>query len=259
MGCLTPFVIEVVDKISGLPSHVLVPCGHCEGCLRKKQSDWISRLLVETQMSLSSFFVTLTYDETHLPFPEGVNKKDVQLFWKTFRKYNSFGKFKYFLVSEYGGITSRPHYHCLLFFRSRVDWILLSRLIEKTWKNGQHKIGTVDAASISYCAKYCLKSRADPRRIYDNKTFSMMSKRPAIGYDLLVLSEKFAERECFEVVSGDKVVSMPRYYRDKIHDDLAKYNHAQEIQEKYRKLPSSLTAFDRYIYRMSFERKQRRM
>lgn len=256
MACITPFYIDVVDKITGLPSKVLVPCGKCEQCLKKKQSDWIARLMVEQQLALSSFFVTLTYDESHLPFPEGVNKRDVQLFFKTFRKYNEFGKFKYFLVSEYGSISSRPHYHLLLFFRNRVDWIRLSYVLERCWRQGQHKIGTVDISSIRYCAKYCLKSRSDCRHIFNNRTFSLMSKRPAIGYELLSCSREFSERNCFEVVSGNTCVAMPRYYRDKIFDDLQKYEHFQEIQEKYSKCPSALSAADRYNKRVSFERKQ---
>lgn len=255
MACLTPFYIDVTNKISGEVSKVLIPCGKCEGCLKKKQSDWISRLLVEAQLSLSSFFVTLTYDESHLPFPEGVNKKDVQLFFKSFRK--RYKKFKYFLVSEYGSISSRPHYHCLLFFRSRVDWILLSRDIEDCWKKGQHKIGTVDIVSIRYCAKYCLKSRSDTRHYYTNKTFGMYSKRPALGYDLLSIASQFAERDCFEVVSGDRCVAMPRYYRDKIFDDLQKFEHFKKIQEKYSKRESVLTANERCFKRIEFERKQK--
>lgn len=257
MACLTPFFIDVFDKISGEKSKVLIPCGKCEGCLKKKQSDWISRLLVEAQLSLSSFFVTLTYDENHLPFPEGVNKKDVQLFIKCFRK--RYNKFKYFIVSEYGSISSRPHYHMLLFFRHRIDWILLSRDLEECWKKGQHKIGTVDIASIRYCAKYCLKSRFDSRHFYVNTTFGMYSKRPAIGYDLLSIANQFAERDCFEVVSGDRCVAMPRYYRDKIFDDLQKYEHAKEIQEKYSKRVSTLTAEDRYNKRLDFARRQREL
>lgn len=260
MACITPFYLDVEDKITGLSSRVLVPCGKCEECLKKKQSDWIARLYVESQMSLSSFFVTLTYDESHLPFPEGVNKRDVQLFFKKFRKKYKC-KFTYFLVSEYGSISSRPHYHCLLFFRARVDWILLSRDIEDCWKKGQHKIGTVDIASIRYCAKYCLKSRSDSRHFYDNKTFGMYSKRPALGSDLLDkrLIRQFSERNCFEVVSFNRCVAMPRYYRDKIFDDLQKYDHAKEIQEKYSKRVSALTAEDRYNKRLDFARRQREL
>lgn len=255
MACLTPFYIEVKDKKDRVVDLVLVPCGKCEDCLKKKQSDWISRLFVEAQMSLSSFFVTLTYDENNLPFPDGVNKKDVQLFFKAFRKIAP-GKFKYFLVSEYGSVSSRPHYHFLLFFDCKYDWITLSYDIEKCWKKGQHKIGTVGLDSISYCAKYCLKSKRDPRNIYDNPTFALMSKRPAIGYDLLKLKRDFKDRGCFEVCSGDQVVSMPRYYRDKIFNKFQRKAHAQEIQEKYGNRPSALLAYDRYIRRVSFDRKQ---
>ena len=182
MACLTPIRLESTDKITGETIYIYVPCGKCEDCLKKKQSDWISRLLVETQVSFSSFFITLTYDENHLPYPEGVNKKDVQLFFKRFRKlFNKTEKFKYFLVSEYGAISSRPHYHFLLFCRFCLSPISLSYILEDSWKLGQHKIGTVDISSITYCSKYCLKSKCDVRHIFDNKTFAMMSKRHTIS------------------------------------------------------------------------------
>lgn len=264
MACLTPFYIDVTDRITGLVSKVLVPCGKCEGCLKKKQSDWISRLYVESLMSLSSFFVTLTYDENHLPFPEGVNVKDVQLFMRRFKKKSPY-KFKYFVVSEYGSISSRPHYHILFFFRDRYDWITLSYDLADCWKLGQHKIGTVDIASIRYCAKYCLKSRVDSRHLYKNKTFSLVSKANrwdkmnSIGSDLFSELKKYSDREIFEVVSYDRCVAMPRYYRDKVFDDLAKFNHAEEIQRIYKELPGALDASERYNKRISFERKQRQM
>lgn len=260
MACITPFVMNVTDKKTGLTRPVLVPCGKCEGCLKKKQSDWIARLFVESYMSLSSYFITLTYDENHLPFPEGVNVVDVQNFFKSFRKhFSKEQKFTYFLVSEYGAISSRPHYHFLLFCRFKFDWIMLSNIIEQVWKKGQHKIGTVDMASISYCAKYCLKSKNDPRHFYDNKTFALVSKRPAIGYDLLSLKKDFRSRDCFEVVSGNSVVAMPRYYRDKIFTKVQKLRYAQKIQEKYRDRPDTLTSADRYNKRVSFDRKQSQM
>lgn len=263
MGCLTPFHRKIVDKLTGEEISVLVPCGKCEDCLKKKQSDWISRLLLECQVSLSSFFITLTYDENHLPFPQGVNKRDVQLFFKRFRKHFSKSqKFTYFLCSEYGSISSRPHYHFLLFCRFDLEFIPLSYLLADSWDSGQHKIGTVDVSSIAYCSKYCLKSRVDVRHFYRNKTFALMSKRPAIGFDLFKIKDQFVERKCFEVVSGDRCVAMPRYYRDRMgFDEQDLLDHYYEIQQKqiqiHRDNPVTvMSEFDRISKRIAFERKQ---
>lgn len=262
MACLYSFHRKVVNKITGEEQDVLLPCGKCEECLKKKQSDWISRLLLEAQVSTSAFFITLTYDENHLPFPVGVNKEDVQKFFKRFRKkFKKNQKFTYFLVSEYGSISSRPHYHFLLFCRFDCDLIPLSYILEDSWKFGQHKIGTVDVSSITYCSKYCLKSRTDVRHFYGNKTFALVSKRPALGFDLFKIKDKFVENHCFEVVSGNMVVAMPRYYRDRMgfsDQDLA--DHQYEIQEKYKdRAVTPMSAADRYAKRVSFERRQKRM
>lgn len=266
MSCLTPFYLDVEDKITGFKYPVLVPCGKCEECLKQKQSSWIARLSVETLFSKSAFFITLTYDEKHLPFPEGVNKKDCQLFFKTFRKYFKHD-FKYFLVSEYGSVSSRPHYHLLLFVRDSVSPMDLTYTLERCWKNGQHKIGSVDIASISYCAKYCLKSRVDSRHIFRNKTFSLISKRPAIGRDFLVdengelthVAKMYVENPCFEFYCNGRIVSLPRYYRDFLYDEDIKLIHRNEVQAKYSQRPSALTAKDKYFKRLEFERKQKQL
>ena len=44
-----------------------VPCGRCVQCLRKRQNDYSARLIREVQDCSSMFFVTLTYDNHHLP------------------------------------------------------------------------------------------------------------------------------------------------------------------------------------------------
>lgn len=214
--------------------------------------------MVENMYSVSSYFVTLTYDTPHLPVPIGVNKSDLQKFFKRLRHDVSF---RYFLVSEYGGIHGRPHYHLLLFFDKELGIIQLSRLLEKSWPLGKHCIGLVDISSISYCAKYCLKPKKDPTGLYFAKTFALMSRRPAIGYRFLEEDvSQYVDNDIFEFSCFGRVFNMPRYYRDKLFDDDQKASHRLKMQEKYNDYNKDLLDNDeRYYKRLAFEQKQKDM
>ena len=57
-------------------------------------------------------FVTLTYDDEHLPGDQCLDHRDFQLFMKRLRKrFPS----RFFMCGEYGGLNGRPHYHSILF------------------------------------------------------------------------------------------------------------------------------------------------
>ena len=58
-------------------------------------------------------FVTLTYDDDHLPEYNSLNYKHFQDFMKRLRKSHSGVRF--YMCGEYGEDFSRPHYHALLF------------------------------------------------------------------------------------------------------------------------------------------------
>lgn len=96
-----------------------------------------------------------------------VSKYDVQCFIKRVRidyerKYNEPLDFKYFICSEYGPCTLRPHYHAIFF--SNVCWERFAPFIYKHWHMGAvrcfHELelrnGTISDAC-SYVAKYCVK------------------------------------------------------------------------------------------------------
>ena len=42
-------------------------CGQCKGCRVNKRRQWTHRILLESMCHESSAFVTLTYDNDHLP------------------------------------------------------------------------------------------------------------------------------------------------------------------------------------------------
>lgn len=50
-----------------------LPCRHCVGCRLDHSKEWANRILLEQQYHQSSYFVTLTYDDQHLPHGYGVD------------------------------------------------------------------------------------------------------------------------------------------------------------------------------------------
>lgn len=57
-----------------------VPCGKCLHCQQNRQSDWSFRILSELNDSLTSYFVTLTYDQNSLPDCYYSGRYDLQKF-----------------------------------------------------------------------------------------------------------------------------------------------------------------------------------
>lgn len=232
MSCISPIEIKVYDKKDTFLGYRLVPCGKCVGCLRRRRASWSYRIYQEYRSAVCSWFVTLTYDNEHLPV-EGVNKRDIQLFLKRFRKMV---KCRYFLCSEYGDTFGRPHYHAILFFPEMVDLTQVVKMVDSAWQNGNIQVGNVTIASINYVSKYSLKPRIDETGVFPNKTFSMMSRNPGIGYDALAdpnLTQIHREDLDPTVQLDGFTYSMPRYYQDKIFTKTDKLKINQKIQEKY--------------------------
>lgn len=187
-------------------SWVYVRCGKCVNCLKQKRREWLLRLSYHLRFqTFPSYFVTLTYNDDSLPI-NGVMKKDCQDFFKRLR-HSSSVPFSYFLVSEYGEHTQRPHYHFILF-----NYSADPARIEESWKNGNIFVGDVTDASINYCAKYFITKQIAPSGM--NENFSLISK--GIGKDVITVSglRNFAQDNGFMSYHGIKT-SIPRYWSDK--------------------------------------------
>ena len=140
-------------------------CGKCLACKAQKVNEYIIRFNAETDVSASTFFLTLTYANDHLP-PFGVSKTQVQRFLT--RLKNVFlpnTHFKYVAIAEYGGRYYRPHYHFNLWFDNHVDWWYLCDKIKELWSEPSvdwstiELIGRVDLKEVkdketNYVAKY---------------------------------------------------------------------------------------------------------
>lgn len=201
MRCISPLLIDPQG------TRAVVPCGKCGACLHTRRCDWSFRLAIEHRQSVSSYFVTLTYDDLHLPWDEvSVSKRDLQLFVKRLRKANSVA-IRYYAVAEYGTLFQRPHYHLLLFNLDPNADLL------KIWPYGRVDVGTVTPASIHYVTKYHvnkgdeLGGRAPP--------FVVMSRRPGIGASYKDSHRRYHRSGMrYTAKLEGRDVRLPRYYKD---------------------------------------------
>lgn len=260
-GCISP--VRIDDSFYG--------CGRCPLCQAKRRRDWSFRLGVEMQHATTAFFITLTYSDVNLPRIRGrptLHKPDLQKYIKRLRNnqrkifiedyktiypksknLNSklFQKLinkrmkrekpvKYYAVGEYGSQTDRPHYHALIF---NLDKRLTDDL-GKIWDLGHVKVGTVSPMSINYTTKYMLKDFG--KNDWREKPFSVMSRRPAIGYQYL------EDMGCYHLENESMTVRningnfqfMPRYFREKLflNDEDRRQivsKHMQEYNENRQK------------------------
>lgn len=200
-----------------LKSGEVVPCGKCPACLANQRKEWIFRLEQEYLDSNFAIFVTLTYDEKNVPLGYNVRKRDVQLFHKRLRKHFPPKDLRYYVVSEYGDHTFRPHYHGLYFFKSVYNQQEIYDIFESSWNLGFIKFGEVEEGSIVYCTKYCLKHSSTPSG--REKTFRLVSKmNGGLGSRYIrIMGDYHRETQNGKFVAHNgKVSRMPRYYRSQM-------------------------------------------
>lgn len=221
-------------------------------CLATKRAEWVIRLKAELQACKFALFVTLTYSDDTIPIGEYIDeetgevlnklepsKRDCQLFLKRLRKRIGDRKFRYFLISEYGDKTHRPHYHGIFFFRDIKEDNFLYDSIHDAWGNGFVKFGEVTDASIAYCTKYVLKLTSLPLGIKD--TFTLMSRHPALGEVEMTKHVSFSSDQLSRPVylRGGQRGPLPRLWRDRVKASLSEDDKELARGELFAKLQKS--------------------
>lgn len=192
-----------------------VRCNKCIGCIKYRKRTWAARLLAESRCHNQNAFLTLTYDEDHIPADHKINKRDIDLFLKRLR--NNYGKLRYFLTGEYGEKTKRPHYHAIIFGHdflggatSLRNHEFENRILDAIWRHGKVVIGTVTPESCAYVAGYVQK------KIKETDTFSLMSKFPPIGKEWVLREENLdnmRRQRCLRSIEGFEE-PIPGKYRE---------------------------------------------
>lgn len=169
-------------------------------------------------------FITLTYDDEHLPEDWSLRVRDWQLFAKSVRR--KVGKFRFLHVGEYGDENHRPHYHAVIFgldfsedrkFHAvrRGNTVYRSDLLEECWTKGFSEVTSFSYETAAYVARYCMKKRDGDQAVHlhgpRKPEYITMSRNPGLGATWI---EKFSGDVFpgdFCVVDGRKT-PVPKYY-----------------------------------------------
>jgi len=207
-GYRTPGGSVTFDRSAGYSDvRVTVSCGQCCGCRLERSRQWAVRCMHEAQMHEENCFITLTYDDEHMPPAGSLDLVDWQNFAKRLRR--KLGPFRFYHCGEYGDLTGRPHYHAAVFgqdfsgdrrpfreIRGNQTWI--SKQLVELWGKGENcVIGELTFQSAAYVARYIMKKMTGERALEHYGTeaidfatgevirlkpeYTTMSRRPGIG------------------------------------------------------------------------------
>jgi hypothetical protein len=165
MSCADPYIVE---NHSYGDEPLAVGCGNCAYCVTRKANEWSFRLMQEKKVSSSAYFVTLTYNQIHLPLTDKnymtLKREDLTQYFFRLRdkhryhraeepRYDQYPGYanlpwhsvmrskipweykpiKYYAVGEYGSKGNRPHYHAIIFNAKREH-------IFSSWNNVKSKV-----------------------------------------------------------------------------------------------------------------------
>lgn len=255
---------RVFNEFSG--EYVWTRCGKCNSCRNARAAKWTSRIERERTYHRFSLFVTLTYDDIHLPVMRASdafgkvfynddtilyssNKDDIisfscrdfrnrfctlkqdkdlfyaflengglpycsstdlQLFHKRLNKYfhdkytKKYSNFRYFVCSEYGSTTFRPHFHGIYFVDDSNVAEYFAEAVLSVWKKGRVDCQFVEKSAGGYVAQYVNKSVGLPE-FYTNGPLQQkfyFSRFPTVG----VMPQSEAEvQKSFDLLSVCRV------------------------------------------------------
>lgn len=235
-----------------------IPCGQCIGCRLDHSNEFATRCLLEMQQHDENCFITLTYDEQHVPehwhcrmsdHKENVSlsldPKDLQGFWKRLRSHYSDKKIRYYACGEYGDNTARPHYHAILFGLMPDDLIpasefndkfhdmsdlgynyYVSPTLNKIWNKGAVLVANASWETAAYTARYVMKKlKGFGRSFYDEMCiepeFVRMSLKPGIGIEWFNDNKKCYAgflRQYLRTEKGSREMCAIRYFDKKLDE-----------------------------------------
>lgn len=251
---------------------ITLPCGQCIGCRLEYSRQWALRIQKEATLYKDNYFLTITYDQEHLPWIDTINEetgelilgnplipkhftkfmKDLREYWDYHYKHQGI---RFYGCGEYGEKHERPHYHiCLMNFpipeeelefeknNELGDALYKCQLIEDIWGKGLIRIGALTWQSAAYVARYILKKQKGEcsEEIYRSKgqipEFTRMSRKPGIGKGWYEENrdEIYKNDEVFVPRRGGGATKLkPARYFDRIYD-LEKPARMMRIKEARR-------------------------
>lgn len=247
-----------------------VPCGQCFGCRLKRSRDWAIRCLHEAKMHRYNCFLTLTYNDKHLPANKSLKHRDFQLFMKRMRKAISKSACKptaflteqkdqqqcapgappkpvahplrFYMAGEYGERHGRPHYHALIFGLDFADKKYLQRTpsggvlytsatLKTLWPHGYSSIGELTFETAAYVSRYVMK------KINGNK----VKKNERIDASTGEILQQTKEYNCMSRAGGIGIEWLRKYHTDLHNNGKVLINGHEANQPRY---------YDKFIKRL---------
>ena len=265
-------------------------CGKCHACRINHTSMWTLRCLYELANWKEAVFLTLTYDDEHLPKNNSLVSDELTLFWKRLRKamiksgkYEVFvddtgkshkrAKLKYFACGEYGDTMlhywspgakkphGRPHYHAIAYGLdpfSKDDrqlvidsWGLCDEYMFTKSKDSGYQ--DVTRESIQYVCGYVQKKLNGElgADIYGEALRPFCRSSQGIGLDFANQNKERLLDNGFTYLNKQKI-GIPRYFLKKWEVE-----KSDLIDKSKNKLPQDLTKETNRLFKM-FEEEMKR-
>ena len=251
-GSGQPKLWPLRDNTGRPTANLALPCGTCLGCKSARATQWAHRCSHEASRTPYNTFLTLTYDDKHLPTEGYLDARALTLFIKRLRqrrtrdsgtiRSDSGTNIRYFACGEYGTQTERPHYHALLFNcafpkTEKVGKDLYATdILRELWPYGDHRFGDATPAAANYIAQYSLKKQRASYKWRDSDggymghayidedgvehlkppPFLRMSLKPAIGTEWL--KEYATDLQHGYLVENGRKFPIPRTYKQKLRE-----------------------------------------
>jgi len=232
-----------VEPREWLGNVLRVPCQKCIGCKIQYSQTWGTRMVHEGKMHKNNCFITLSYDEKHIPDRESLIKTAFPKFIRKLRQKNSGKTIRYYHCGEYGEDQEwkeyaqflpnykpklgRPHYHAIIFnhdferselFKSTAGGdLFISNELSDLWGKGFCSVAELNQDTAQYVARYVTQKKTGEQAIEKYKRvcpitaeihpiqpeYSSMSLKPGIGYT-------FWEKYRREIINNDSVFHMAK-------------------------------------------------
>ena len=176
-----------------------LPCGQCIGCRILRTISWAMRIQHEIDVpakdkdgnniveQYKNCFITLTYDDKHLPQDHSLYHEHFQKFLKRFRKAIYPKKIRFFMCGEYGDDTWRPHYHAIIFGYDFTEGIKY----KGNWHNRRQRIQESEVGNPYYISSFL-------------KELWGMSKNYPIIAEANFDTAAYVARYCTKKITGEK-------------------------------------------------------
>lgn len=221
----------------------------------------MARLVEELKNHDFNYFVTLTYSDEHVPVDEDgemcfdkfhlikLNRdmrkrfqqgklanpvEDVILGSPPFLDLPKDVKYKYYITTEYGPTTWRPHAHGV-WYGLPGDHALVEVLFRTLWPYGFVTVLPAAEGAAGYISKY-LVSDGVGKESYTGDSmspFALMSKGLGLSYALRMGDWHRSDARRMYTQSHGRKGTMDRYLKHKIYDDETLSAYADEMQEKH--------------------------